>query len=78
MIHAYVLLLARRAGFNPDDIRIAPMAPNSAIAAFQTRQIDGFAMSMPWPLQAVLDGSAVVIASGPDGDPPTCIPSAII
>src|SRR6185436_18452026 len=69
VIHAYVLLLARRAGYNPDDIRIAPMAPNSAIAAFQTRQVDGFAMSMPWPLQAVLDGSAVVIASGSDGDP---------
>ena len=33
---------------------ITPMAPNSAIAAFQTRQVDGFAMSMPWPLQAVL------------------------
>jgi NitT/TauT family transport system substrate-binding protein len=63
VIHAYVLLLARRAGYSPDDIRIAPMAPNSAIAAFQTRQVDGFAMSMPWPLQAV------VIASGADGDP---------
>ena len=55
---------------NPDEIRIAPMAPNSAMAAFQTRQIDGFAMSMPWPLQPVLEGSAVVIASGSDGDPP--------
>ena len=74
VIHAYVLLLARRAGYNPDDIRIAPMAPNSAIAAFQTRQVDGFAMSMPWPLQAVLDGSAVVIASGSDGDPADMYP----
>jgi ABC-type nitrate/sulfonate/bicarbonate transport system substrate-binding protein len=74
VIHAYVLLLARRAGYNPDDIRIAPMAPNSAIAAFQTRQVDGFAMSMPWPLQPVLEGSAVVIASGADGDPPDMYP----
>ena len=71
-----MLLLARRAGYSPDDIRIAPMAPNSAIAAFQTRQVDGFAMSMPWPLQAVLDGSAVVIASGSDGDPPDMYPFA--
>jgi NitT/TauT family transport system substrate-binding protein len=47
VIHAYVLLLARRASYNPDDIRIAPMAPQSLLAAFQTRQIDGFAMSMP-------------------------------
>jgi len=74
VIHAYVLLLARRAGYNPDEIRIAPMAPNSAMAAFQTRQVDGFAMSMPWPLQPVLEGSAVVIASGSDGDPPDMYP----
>jgi ABC-type nitrate/sulfonate/bicarbonate transport system substrate-binding protein len=74
VIHAYVLLLARRAGYNPDEIRIAPMAPNSAMAAFQTRQVDGFAMSMPWPLQPVLEGSAVMIASGSDGDPPDMYP----
>jgi len=35
VIHAYVLLLARRAGYSPDDIRIAPMAPNSAIGAMR-------------------------------------------
>ena len=74
VIHAYVLLLARRAGYNPDEIRIAPMAPNSAIAAFRTQQVDGFAMSMPWPLQPVLEGNAVVIASGADGDPPDMYP----
>jgi len=74
VIHAYVLLLARRAGYSPDDIRIAPMAPTNAMAAFQTRQVDGFAMSMPWPLQPVLDGSAVVIASGADGDPADMYP----
>jgi NitT/TauT family transport system substrate-binding protein len=74
VIHGYVLLVARRAGYSADDIRIAPMAPTNAIAAFQTRQVDGFAMSMPWPLQPVLDGSAVVIASGSDGDPADMYP----
>ena len=66
--------MARRAGYSPDEIRIAPMAPNSAMAAFKTRQVDGLAMSMPWPLQPVLEGSAVVIASGSDGDPPDMYP----
>jgi NitT/TauT family transport system substrate-binding protein len=74
VIHAYLLLLARRAGMSGDDIRVAPMAPNNTMAAYQTRQIDGFTMSMPWPLQPVLDGSAVVIASGSDGDPADMIP----
>lgn len=74
MIHAYVRLIAARAGFSPDDIRIAPMAPNSMLAAFKSKQIDGYAMSLPWPLKAVQDGEALLIASGPDGDPGDMIP----
>lgn len=69
MIHAYVRLIATRSGYDPDEIRIAPMAPDSMIAAFDTGQIDGFAMSLPWPLIPVLSGKATVIASGPNGDP---------
>ena len=74
MIHAYVRLLAGRAGIKPDDIRFAPMAPASMLAAFQSKQIDGFAMSLPWPLKPVQDGEALLIASGPDGDPGDMIP----
>ena len=74
MIHAYVRLLAARAGINPDDVRVAPMAPNSMLAAFQSKQIDGFAMSLPWPLKPVQDGEALLIASGPDGEPGDMIP----
>jgi ABC-type nitrate/sulfonate/bicarbonate transport system substrate-binding protein len=74
MIHAYVRLVVSRAGVSPDDIRIAPMAPNSMLAAFQSRQIDGYAMSLPWPQKAVQDGEAFLIASGPDGEPGDMIP----
>jgi ABC-type nitrate/sulfonate/bicarbonate transport system substrate-binding protein len=74
MIHAYVRLVAARSGVNPDDIRIAPMAPASMLAAFESKQIDGYAMSLPWPQKAVQDGEAVVIASGPDGEPGDMIP----
>jgi ABC-type nitrate/sulfonate/bicarbonate transport system substrate-binding protein len=74
MIHAYLRLIAARAGFSPDDIRVAPMAPNSMLAAFQSKQIDGYAMSLPWPLKAVQDGEALMIASGPDGEPGDMIP----
>jgi ABC-type nitrate/sulfonate/bicarbonate transport system substrate-binding protein len=74
MIHAYVRLVAARSGLNPDDIRVAPMAPNSMLAAFQSKQIDGYAMSLPWPQKAVQDGEALLIASGPDGEPGDMIP----
>ena len=74
MIHAYVRLVGARAGIGPDDVRYAPMAPNSMLAAFQSNQIDGFAMSLPWPLKPVQDGEALLIASGPDGDPGDMVP----
>ncbi|HUB96367.1 MAG TPA: ABC transporter substrate-binding protein [Stellaceae bacterium] len=76
IIHAYVRLLAHRAGMDYDDIRIAPMQPPSMIAAFEAKQIDGFAMSLPWPLEPVLKGEAVTIASGPAGDPADMVPFA--
>src|SRR3954463_2874199 len=74
MIHGYVRLIAARSGVNPEAIRIAPMAPASMLAAFESKQIDGYAMSLPWPQKAVQDGEAVVIASGPDGEPGDMIP----
>ena len=75
ILHGFPLLLAKRAGLDTaTDFRISPMAPPAALAAFKAKQIDGFAMSMPWPIGPVLDGEAVVIASGADGDPPDMVP----
>src|SRR5439155_1531233 len=74
IIHGYPLMLAKRGGYDANEIRIAPMAPPSVLAAFGARQIDGFAMSMPWPIGPVLDGKATLIASGADGDPADMAP----
>jgi ABC-type nitrate/sulfonate/bicarbonate transport system substrate-binding protein len=74
ILHAYALLVARRGNVDPNSVRIATMAPTSVLAAYAARQIDGYSMSMPWPLPPVLDGSAVLLASGPDGDPSDMVP----
>ena len=74
ILHGYPLMLAKRAGLDANEMRISPMAPPTALAAFEARQIDGFAMSMPWPIGPVLEGKAVLIASGADGDPPDMTP----
>ena len=74
IIHAYVRLLAHIGGFDPEEIRVAPMQPANMLAAFESKQIDGFAMSLPWPLVPVLKGEAVTIASGLNGDPPDMVP----
>jgi NitT/TauT family transport system substrate-binding protein len=76
LVHAYVRLMAARAGYSADEIKIAVMQPPNMEAAFETHQIDGFAMSPPWPEKPVLEGTAVMIASGPDGDPPDLVPFA--
>ncbi len=76
LIHAYVRLMAARAGFSADEIKIAVMQPPNMEAAFDSHQIDGFAMSPPWPEKPVLEGTAVMIASGPDDEPADLVPFA--
>jgi NitT/TauT family transport system substrate-binding protein len=71
--HAYLLAVAARAGIPPDGLRVTALAGNAMWAAFQNKQIDGMSNSPPWPLKPVVDGASVVIASGPDGDPPNAI-----
>lgn len=72
--HAYLRLVAREGGYDPESLQVAVVAPPSLPAAFETKQIDGFAMTPPWPEKPLLDGSAVLVASGPDGDPPNLAP----
>jgi sulfonate transport system substrate-binding protein len=76
LIHGYVLLMAKRAGLDPSSVQIAFMQPPNMLAAFQAKQIDGYAMSPPWPLVPVLKGDAVMLASGPDGEPQDLQPFA--
>jgi ABC-type nitrate/sulfonate/bicarbonate transport system substrate-binding protein len=76
VIHAYVRYLAKRSGFDPEEIRIAVLQPPNMLAALQTKQIDGFAMAPPWVQKPLLDGEAVMVASGPDGDPAELAPFA--
>jgi len=71
--HAYLMAVAARAGIGQDGLRVTALEGNAMWAAFQSKQIDGMSNSPPWPLKPVVDGLSVVIASGPDGDPPNAI-----
>lgn len=75
IIHAMQRLVARRAGYDPDnDMRIAPMDPPAMLPALKAKQIDGFATSLPYTTQAVVSGDAIMLVSGPAGDLPEFIP----
>jgi len=68
--HAFLRVVANAGGYDPESIRVAVVAPPSLPATFDIKQIDGFAMTPPWPEKVLVEGSAVLVASGPDGDPP--------
>jgi NitT/TauT family transport system substrate-binding protein len=74
-LHAYTQLVAIRAGLDPDsDIRVTPMPAPNMPAALKTKAIDGFASSLPWTIDAVQSGAAVMLASSPRGDLPELLP----
>src|SRR6266511_804088 len=76
IVHAWERLVANRGGLDIEkDVRIAPMDPSGMPAALETRQIDGYATSLPFTTQAVLGGSAVMLASAVR-DAPDLLPFA--
>jgi ABC-type nitrate/sulfonate/bicarbonate transport system substrate-binding protein len=78
IIHAWMRLVASRGGLDPEkDVTIAPMNPPAMLAALESRQVDGYATSMPFTTQAVLKGSAIMLASAATGlDAPDLLPFA--
>jgi ABC-type nitrate/sulfonate/bicarbonate transport system substrate-binding protein len=71
--HAYLRVVAAHAGIDPDSIRVTAMEGNAMLGAFKTKTIDGMSNSPPFPLKPVIEGDAIVLASGSDGDPPNAI-----
>lgn len=76
VVHAYLRLVAHVGGYDPESISTGVMAAPSMLAAFDTKQVDGFAMTPPWPEKPLLAGTAILVASGPDGDPADLVPFA--
>jgi ABC-type nitrate/sulfonate/bicarbonate transport system substrate-binding protein len=76
VLYTYVLLIAKRAGFTADDMHLGVIPPPDMYAAFQKKQIDGFANNVPWTLMPVLAGAATIVSSGDQGDLPDLLPFA--
>ncbi len=76
IVHAWERLVVNRGGLDIEkDVRIAPMDPPGMLAGFQTRQLHGFATSVPFTAEAVIKGQAVMLASGAS-DAPDLLPFA--
>ena len=74
--HAYLRIVAKMGGFDVESITVSSMAPPDTLAAFARHAIDGFVSAAPWPQQVEDDGSAVAVASGPNGEPSSLVPIA--
>ena len=73
--HAYLRVVARLGG-DPENMTVSAMAPIDTLAAFSRHAIDGFVSAPPWPQQVEDDGTAVIVASGPKGEPASLLPIA--
>jgi ABC-type nitrate/sulfonate/bicarbonate transport system substrate-binding protein len=66
---AVLKAVASEAGIAPRDVVAAPMQPPEILAAWKTKQIDGFSNSMPYVQQVLADGSGVVVTDSVKGEP---------
>src|SRR5499427_5609258 len=74
IVHAWQRLVANRAGLDVEkDVRIAPMDPPAMLPALENKGVDGYATSLPFTTQAVVQGSAVTLASAAS-DAPDLLP----
>jgi NitT/TauT family transport system substrate-binding protein len=76
IIHAWERLVVSRGGLDVEKaVRIAPMDPPAMLPALDNKAIDGYATSLPFTTQAVVKGSAVMLASA-SVDAPDLLPFA--
>jgi ABC-type nitrate/sulfonate/bicarbonate transport system substrate-binding protein len=76
VVHAYLRVIAKAGGIDPDSIQVAPLQPVDMLGALDRKAIDGFSNGPPWPEKVITENKAVLIASGVRGDPPGIDPLA--
>jgi ABC-type nitrate/sulfonate/bicarbonate transport system substrate-binding protein len=70
IVHAWQRYVTDLAGLDVDkDVRVAPMDPPAMLPALESKAIDGYASGAPFTTQAVLKGSAVMLASSTFDEP---------
>jgi ABC-type nitrate/sulfonate/bicarbonate transport system substrate-binding protein len=76
IVHAWERYIVAKGGLDVEnDVRIAPMDPPAMLPALENKAIDGYATSLPFTTQAVVKGSAIMLASGAS-DAPELVPFA--
>jgi len=69
VVDSIVKVVSKEGGVDPASVTVSPMQPADTLAAFARHAIDGFAGGPPWSQQVMVEGSAVIVASGVAGEP---------
>jgi NitT/TauT family transport system substrate-binding protein len=76
VVHAFLRVIGKVGGYDPELITVAPLQPPDMLSAFDRKAIDGFSNGPPWPQKVEAEGTAVFVAGGIKGDPPGINPLA--
>ncbi len=68
--------VAAEAGISPSDVVTPTMLPPEIMAAWKTKQIEGFSNAMPYAQQVMADGSGVMVSDPTKGEPTKFFPIA--
>jgi len=76
IVHAYLRVIGRVGGYDPELITVAPLQPPDMLSALERKSIEGFSNGPPWPQKVETEDKAVFVAGGIQGDPPGINPLA--
>jgi NitT/TauT family transport system substrate-binding protein len=77
LAHAYLRVLEKAGGIDPDTVPITPTQPQDAIAVLQRKALDGYIGNAPFTEMGILTANGVAVASAFDDEPPGLYPIAL-
>lgn len=77
LAHAYLRVLEKAGGIDPDAVPITPTQPQDAIAVLQRKGIDGYVGNAPFTEMGELTAGGVPVASALDNEPRGLYPIAL-
>jgi ABC-type nitrate/sulfonate/bicarbonate transport system substrate-binding protein len=77
LAHAYLRVLEKAGGIDPDSVPINPTQPQDAVAVLQRKGLDGYVGNAPFTEMGILTADGVAVASSFDNEPPGLSPVAL-
>ena len=77
LAHAYLRVLEKAGGIDPDAVPITPVQPQDAIAVLERKGIDGYIGNAPFSEMGELEAGGVAVASALKDEPPGLYPIAL-